>query len=39
MNSSEVGLGGGGGGGRRLKKTKTFPCEKLDVQTKMLFKH
>ena len=37
MNSLEV--GGGGGGGSRLKKTKTSPFEKLDVQTKMLFKH
>ena len=35
MNSSGVGEGGGS----RLKKTKTFPLEKLDVQTKMFFKH
>ena len=31
--------GVGGGGGSRLGNTKTLPLEKLDVQTKMLFKH
>ena len=30
---------GWGGGGSRLGNTKTLPFEKLDVQTKMLFKH
>ena len=30
---------GAGGGGSRLGNTKTLPLEKLDVQTKMLFKH
>ena len=29
----------GVGGGSRLGNTKTLPLEKLDVQTKMLFKH